>query len=72
MGSAKIIKKMRRKKIIRVPSGMVQRLIKETGMSEVSVYNALAYRSDSASAQAIRKKALTEYGGVATTKICFD
>lgn len=55
-----------------MPSGMVQRLIKETGMSEVSVYNALAYRSDSASAQAIRKKALTEYGGVATTKICFD
>ena len=63
---------MRRKKIIKVPTENVRRIMKVMGVSEVSVYNALAYRSDSVSEQAIRKKAIDEYGGVITTKILFE
>lgn len=59
---------MRKKKIIQIPRKNVGLLAKATLSSETTVYNALAFRSDSTNAQLIRQKALSEYGGVETTK----
>jgi len=60
-----------RRKIIRVPVGNVQRICTDLGVGKSAVYNALAYNSLSASAQLIRKKAMSDYGGVETYKIIF-
>ena len=59
---------VRKKKIIQVPRKNVAMLAKATLTSETTVYNALAFRSDSASAQKIRRLAISEYGGIETTK----
>lgn len=59
---------VRRKKIIQIPRKNVGMLAKAMLTSETSVYNALAYRSDSENAKMIRQKAITEYGGIETTK----
>ena len=37
-------------------------------VGKVTVYNALAYRSDSENAKLIRQKAISDYGGIETTK----
>lgn len=59
---------VRKKKIIQIPRKNVGMLAKAMLTSETSVYNALAYRSDSENAKMIRQKAITEYGGIETTK----
>ncbi len=59
---------VRKKKIIQIPRRNVAMLAKATLSSETSVYNALAFRSDSETAQQIRRLALSEYGGIETTK----
>lgn len=58
----------RRKKIIQVPRKNVDALAKVTNVSPVTVWNALAFRSDSENAQQIRRLALSTYGGIETTK----
>ncbi len=58
----------RKKKIIQVPRKNVALLAKATMTSETTVYNALAYRSDSENAKLIRKKAISDYGGIETSK----
>lgn len=60
---------VRKKKIIQIPRKNVTALAKATLTSETTVYNALAFRSDSDNAQHIRQLALSTYGGVETTKI---
>lgn len=60
---------MRKKKIIQIPRKNVGMLAKTTGTSESTVYNALAFRSDSENAQQIRRLALSAYGGIETFKI---
>ena len=59
---------MRKKKIIQIPRKNVGLLAKATLTSETTVYNALAYRSDSENAKLIRQKAISDYGGIETTK----
>ena len=59
----------RKKKIIVIPRKNVDALAKRTSSSETSVYNALAYRSDSDNAKLIRNLALSDYGGIETTKV---
>jgi len=58
----------RKKKIIQVPPGNVEKLMKVMRCSRSAVFNALAFRSDSVSAQAIRNQALSAYGGIETYK----
>lgn len=58
----------RRKKIIQVPPENVELLAKAMNVGKVTVWNALAYRSDSDNAQQIRRLALSTYGGLETTK----
>lgn len=59
---------LRKKKIIQIPRKNVAMLAKATLSSETTVYNALAFRSDSTNAQKIRRLALSTYGGIETTK----
>ena len=59
---------LRKKKIIQIPRKNVALLAKATLSSETTVYNALAFRSDSENAKLIRSKAVSEYGGIETTK----
>ena len=58
----------RKKKIIQVPPKNVELLAKAMNVGKVTVWNALAYRSDSDNAQQIRRLALSTYGGLETTK----
>lgn len=59
---------MRKKKIIQVPPKNIGLLADTMRVSKVAVWNALAFRSDSENAQLIRKKALSDYGGIETVK----
>lgn len=58
----------KRKKIIQIPPENVQKLQKAFNCSRVTVYNALAYRSESDKAKNIRMVALNSYGGIETFK----
>lgn len=63
---------MKRKKIIQMPTReSVRQLAEANRCSETAVYNALANRTDSGLAKAIREQAVNIYGGVETTKIIF-
>lgn len=59
----------RRKKIIQVPTKNIALLANAVKVSEVTVWNALAFRSDSDNAKQIRRLALSAYGGIETTKL---
>lgn len=58
-----------KKKIIKIPRKNVDLLAKAMNVAPVTVWNALAFRSDSENAQQIRRLAISTYGGVETTKI---
>lgn len=62
----------RKKKIIKIPRKNVDLLAKAVGVARVTVWNALAFRSDSENAQQIRRLAISAYGGIETTKIIMD
>lgn len=47
----------------------VMKLAEVMRVTKVTVYNALAFRSESESANVIRKLAMSDYGGIETTKI---
>ena len=59
----------RKKKIIQIPPKNVELLAKAMGVAKVTVWNALAFRSDSENARQIRKLALSTYGGVESTRL---
>lgn len=59
----------KRVKVIQLPQGNVQKIMKAYGVSETLVFNALAYRSNSLMAEKIRKDAVENYGGVHTTRL---
>ena len=59
---------MRKKKIIQVAPENVLKIAKAMRVSKITVYNALAFRSESENAQIIRKLAQSEYGGIETFK----
>ena len=58
----------RRKRIISVPRGHVDKIAKAMRCTPSAVYNALAYRSESELANSIRQQALLFYGGVENFK----
>lgn len=62
---------MKRKKVIMVPKGNVQKLAKAHGCSGAAVYDALAFKTETDRAKAIRSEAVKYYGGIQTTKIYF-
>ena len=62
----------RKKKIIQVPRKNVDLLAKAVNVGRVTVWNALAFRSDSDNAQQIRRLALSTYGGIETYKLVND
>ena len=59
----------RKKKIIQVSRKNVDALAKAVGVKNTTVWNALAFRSDSENAQQIRRLALSSYGGIETYKM---
>lgn len=59
----------RKKEIIQVPPKNIELLAKTVGVKKVTVWNALAFRSDSENARHIRRLALSDYGGVKTSKM---
>lgn len=59
----------RKKKIIQIPRKNVDLLAKSMNVAPGTVWNALAFRSDSANAQQIRRLALSTYGGIETYKL---
>lgn len=58
-----------KKKIIQIPRKNVDLLAKTMNVAPVTVWNALAFRSDSENAKQIRRLALSTYGGMETTKL---
>lgn len=58
----------RKKKIIQIPPKNVELLAKTMNVGKVTVWNALAFRSDSDNAKQIRKLAMSTYGGVEAVK----
>lgn len=60
---------VRRIRIIQVPVNMIGKLCNEFSCSKTTVYDALRYHIDSELANAIRQKAMQQYGGVRTSKL---
>lgn len=61
-----------KKKVITVPKGAVDGIRRSLNVDRATVYNALAYRSNSETAQQIRRLATSTYGGIETTKVVFN
>ena len=60
---------VKRKRVIQVPPGTVDKLCKAFRCKRTAVYDALAFNSDSELANIIRQNAVSMYGGVQTTKL---
>ena len=56
--------KTRKKEKILVEKSKIEKLMKFFGCGRATVYNALAYSTNSEMAQKIRHRALNHYGGV--------
>lgn len=54
------------RKLIKVKKEKIPMMGKELGVSRTTVYDALAFRSYSTTAELIRKKAIEVYGGIMT------
>lgn len=63
---------MKRKKIIKLSKVGIEYLMSSHKCCRATVYNALAYRSNNATAEIIRQQALKWYGGVETHEYVFD
>ena len=64
-------KEIRTVDVIAVPVENIPRLIQETGASKTTVYNALAFRSNTDQADKIRRMAMRDYNGVLTKRTIF-
>lgn len=58
-------------KIIKVSHEGCKKLVERYGCRRETIYNALAYRSQSKQAEDIRQDALNEFGGVETERVVF-
>ncbi|SFG12797.1 hypothetical protein [Prevotella sp. KH2C16] len=65
------MKKTKKRKRIQLDGQHRRMIAGALGCSDSTVWNALAYRSDSETAQRVRSMALKEYGGVETYDIVF-
>lgn len=61
----------KKKKIIQVSPENRKKLIALHGCTQATVYNALAYKTDSELAVAIRKDALERFGGIKNDRVIF-
>ncbi len=61
----------KKREIIVIPVASVLELADAHHITRQAVYNALGYRSNSMTAQAIRKQAMELYGGVVSHKVYF-
>ena len=61
--------KAKRKPIIQVPHGNVDKICKAVRCRRTAVYDALAFKTNSELANLIRNTAISTYGGVKTTKL---
>ena len=68
----KIINMAIKRTVIQVPRGAVQNICQSQGCEKSAVYAALNFTSFSESAARIRQLALSDYGGIKTTKTYFD
>lgn len=60
---------MKRKKVIMVPRGSVDRICDQLQCKKTTVYNALRYDVNSELSEKIRSEAIENYGGIITSKI---
>lgn len=60
------------KKVISVSAEIRKKLMERHGCSNATVYNALAYKTNSAIAKAIRKDATKRFGGMEIDKPVFN
>lgn len=58
-------------KIIKLPLEGRKKLAERYGCRRETIYNALAYRSQSKQAESIRHDAMNEFGGVETERVVF-
>lgn len=58
-------------KIIKVPPKVGKKLAERYGCRIETIYNALAFRSQSKQSYEIREVALNEFGGIETDKVVF-
>lgn len=58
-------------KIIKVPLEGRKKLIEKYQCTSTTIYNALGYRTNGETPEAIRRDALTKYGGKVGEKIVF-
>lgn len=59
----------RRKPIIQVPPGSIEKIMAANKCRRTIVYSALSYEANSELAEKIRKDAVDFYGGIKTTKL---
>ena len=64
-------KEIRTVDVIKVPLENIPRLMQETGAGKTTIYNALAYRSNTEQASKIRRLAVRDYNGVITKRTIF-
>ena len=60
-----------KRKIIKVPKGVVEQICQARGCGKTSVYAALNYTSFSDEAKLIRKEAVEIYGGIEIPNVIF-
>lgn len=63
---------VKRKKIIMVPRGAVEKMCKAFRCHKTAVYDALSFTTNSELAELIRQNAISSYGGVQTTKLILN
>ena len=61
-----------KKKKIKVPRTNLLKMIEDLGMCQVTIYNALAFRSNSMDSIRVREEAMKHYGGVMTYETIFE
>lgn len=62
---------VKKAKIIKVPLEGRKKLAERYGCCRETIFNALAFRSQSKQSEDIRQDALNKYGGVETEKVMF-
>ena len=60
-----------KRKVIKVPKGVVEKICHSQNVGKTTVYAALNYTSNSEDAKLIRQLAVNTYGGIETTQVIF-
>lgn len=60
-----------KRKVIVIPRGKAEQICNALKIGRTTLYAALNYTSNSDDAKITRRKVLSEYGGIETTKVIF-